>query len=454
MSDTTVNKEDFYKETNKALDNFGNGNISYDFIKAYGEVKLSAIIASHKTDKKLSQEVYEIIITIIKNLINGNYNKDFVLPYKQGGAGTSINMHINEIIAYHSNLLLKENNINFYIDPIEHINIYQSTNDTFTTALTIMVYRHLLGIEEKIIKLQELLITYENKFNEILLTGRTEMQSALPITLGQVFGSYAGPIERDRWRLHKLKERIRNVAIGGTAIGTCFNAPQDYIFQVEKELRQITGLPICRSQNLPDEISNADKYGELASCYKLIALSFYKFTSDFLFYTSSDINEIINPDLQYGSTIMAAKTNPVIIEFIRGLSIDIQGEVFKIDNYVSNGNLQLNPFLPFILESFVNLNSGLTVMLDSFIDKFLKKIEINQAGMEDNLYSSNAVVNLLLPFLGYNRVKELYYKMKKEKILNREGFVSFLRTETALSVEDIEKILNPYSATSALKNKK
>ncbi|HBD92615.1 MAG: hypothetical protein A2015_15855 [Spirochaetes bacterium GWF1_31_7] len=425
-------------QTKLAIENFGIGSLDRDFIAAYGDVKKAAIVSLYKVTDKLSEEEYTAIINSIDSLIQGKFDDLIVTGFKQGGAGTSINMNINEVIA-----LTASQKAGFEIDPIEKVNLFQSTNDTFTTALTIMAYRHLSRVEDKIVKLQEALITKENEYSSIVMTGRTEMQAALPITLGQVFGSFAGPVERDRWRLNKLKERIRTIALGGTAIGTGFGASINYSFEAEKQLRNSTGLPLCRSQNLPDEISNADKYAELANGYKLIALSIVKIAGDLLFYTSSDIDEIDPTELQYGSSIMAAKRNPVILEFIRGLAFNIQGECFKIDLYVQNGQLQLNPYLPFLTESLITIYHDLVKLIDAFLSKFINIIQINTKKIEENCINSKIIFNCLLPLIGYNKAKELYKKSKESNLTSLVEIKNFIKNETNIPDEDIKKVFNP-----------
>lgn len=435
-----------------AINNFGTGLLPYDYIKYFAMVKKSAIIAIQNVIQKWEKNIYLIILETIDEIIEGKHNNLFSIPLKQGGAGTSINMFFNEIISN----IAKEKYLLKYkkeilLDPIEDINLFQSTNDLIPTALTAMLYYYLNTIENKIIKLQEIFVTKEEEFSNILITGRTQMQDALPIRLGQIFGGYASAIQRDRWRTNKLKERVRTIALGGTAIGTCFFAPREYIFEVEKILRKETGLPLSRSQNLIDEISNQDKYVEVSNGFQIIANTLIKISNDFLIYTSSFLNEIKHPELQYGSSIMAAKTNPVILEFVKGLCIDTIGETNKILLYCQNGNLQLNPFLPFIIESFFNIKSNLCKAIDSFIDKFLNKITINHKIIEKNFVNSFALINSLVPFLGYNKVKEIYTLIKDKEIKSFSELKEILLKNTELNEEKINRIFEPYFLTGFLK---
>ncbi len=446
-------KRHYGKETRKALSNFSSGFIGRDLIRAYGEVKKSCLYAIQEYENAFGDDVFQCIKNAADEVISGSLDYDFPLPLEQGGAGTSINMNMNEVISSRAmELFFKRSGKKIKIDPITDINRYQSTNDTFPTAVTVMLYRHLCEIESLVIKLQEILINEENRNGGILMAGRTEMQDALPLTLGQVFASWAGPIERDRWRLNKLKERIRLIALGGTALGTCFSAPRNYIFLAEKYLREFTGLPLSRSQNLTDEISNQDKWSELASGYAVFSQNIFKMTGDLLIYTSSIAGEIRHPELQYGSTIMAAKTNPVILEYSRGLSIAVESDAGRIMEYSKNGQLQLNPFLPFIAESFIEIYKRINKIVSSLLDNFFPLMSIEYSRIEENLVRSNVLLNTLLPVIGYYGVKELYHAIENTSPQSMEEYKSLIKTFTHLSTEEIDRLFDPLNSSSPGKN--
>lgn len=449
-----MNRKIYYQdETKKAINNFGYELLPVEFVTAYGEVKKASIMALQENDNRFSTPEYSSIIQAVDEIINGLLNDQFVIPLRQGGAGTSLNMNLNEVIALRSGEILKEKyNIDKIFDSLEDINRYQSTNDTFPTAVTITVYRKLIIMEEKIVKLQEALISKEIEYDNVIITGRTEMQDALPIKLGQVFAGWAGMIERDRWRLNKLKDRIRNIALGGTAIGTCFFAPQKYIFLAERFLKEITKLPLCRSQNLTDEIANADKYSELANGLKIAAENLFKISGDLLLYSSSFLKEIIHPNLQYGSTIMPAKTNPVILEFVRGLSIDIQHECNKVSSFSQNGQLQLNAYLPFILKSLINSFDLLNKAVESLIEQFFNLMNINKNEIEKNLINSYALINTLTPVFGYREIKKLYKIIDSSTILDIKDIKDIIKKEFNIDEESINKLFETTRLTSFLKN--
>jgi aspartate ammonia-lyase len=433
-------------ETEKALHSFGKEITPHELIKAYGEVKKATISAQQHCFSLYNERVFQVLMETTDEIIEGRHKDQFPLPLRQGGAGTSLHMNINEVIAGISNFKLKSENLS--VDPLEDLARFQSTNDTLSTALTIMVYRQLEQTEALIIGLQETLIKGESRYDHILMTGRTELQDALPITLGQVFGGWAGSIERDRWRLHKLKERLRTIALGGTAMGTCFSAPRKYVFKAEKILRQITGLPLCRSQNLTDEISSKDNLAEVASGFQLVALNLRKMSNDLLLYTSSFCGELHHKELQYGSTIMPYKSNPVLLEYTKGLSISIKHECMKISDYASEGQMQLNAFIPFMAESFIAINTMMNSCLTTFIKGFFPTMEVNEKRIEENLSTSPALVNTLRQVIGYENVKKLVPLIQEKKPLTLIDLKLLISQETSLTPEFLDRWFDPSNLTS------
>ncbi|HOU84735.1 MAG TPA: lyase family protein [Spirochaetota bacterium] len=438
-------------ETEKAAANFGIGLTDPVLIKSYAKVKHASLSAVQKCEKRFSADEFSSLTEAILEIESGMMDDSFILALEQGGAGTSINMNINEVIASRaSEILLLKYSTEKTFHYIDDINRFQSTNDTFPTAITIAVLEKLTNMESKVISFQHALKDFENKYHDVLLTGRTELQNALPVFLSQITAAWTGPIERDRWRIHKLKERLRTVPLGGTAIGTSFPATRDYIFEAEKYLREYTGLNLSRSQNFSDDISNHDKFAECASVIKITAQNIYRICADISLYTSSLCGEMIHPELQFGSTIMAAKTNPVICEFASGLAIDIEFECDKVSRYSELSVFQLNAYLPFIYSSLSNAFEKSSNALTALSEKLLPKLEINRERTGENLYSSGIMLNLFLPYTGYDRIKELYHKAKETKIINRDSLINFLKKE-GIDETIINEALNPNNFTTARK---
>jgi aspartate ammonia-lyase len=426
------------QETAKALENFGSGGLPRQLIRAYGEVKQAALGAAQRYKPELWPEETALAISAACTaVIRGDHDEDFPLSLSQGGAGTSIHLNINEVI---SSIVERSNG--YCLDPLEDLARFQSTNDTFATAVNIALLRGLRELEKLVIHLQEKLVLLETEYDSVLMTGRTEMQDALPFGLGQLFGSWAGMIERDRWRLSKLAERIREVPLGGTAIGTCFNAPRNYMNDALQSLRSLTGLPLARSQNLPDAVAHKDSLAELASGYALAAGNLLKITGDLLYYSSSPVAEFRHPELQWGSSIMPVKVNPVLLEFVQGLALRVDGEGRTAGIYARESRLQLNAMLPFLAESLFRQEEDLSAALKALC-RFFDEVDIDTVRMEANLAASPALLNALLPKLGYHRLKPLINEFSARPPRDLEEFRNRAAEVLSLNPALLDRWLSP-----------
>lgn len=413
-------------ETAKALSILGQGQTPRPLIRAFAEVKLAAIQAQQETSSLYTDRLYDSLCEASRQIIRGDHDEQFPLPLMQGGAGTSIHMNICEVL---SSLSASEDSC---AAPLEDLARYQSTNDTFSTALILMSYRILEEMEENIIRLQEGLVSRETRYQEWLMCGRTEMQDALPMTLGQLFAAWAGPVERDRWRLNKVIERLRQIPLGGTAIGTGYAAPRDYVFASERALRRITGLPLCRSQNLCDQVAHTDSLAEAARVLGLCASNLLKWSGDLLIYSSSFLGEIPQEEQQFGSTIMPAKSNPVLIELIRGLSQDVLSSSELVGRYSSEGQLQLNAYLPFMAEHMIRIRDNLGKALRTATVHLLPALKPDRALMEKNLVNSAAMINSLRDILGYGNIKKILPSLREAGIKDRRELIQWLKNESGL----------------------
>ncbi|WDP92430.1 MAG: fumarate lyase [Desulfobacter sp.] len=438
------------EETAKALEHLGDDPTPRQMVRAYALVKLAAFRAQQESRRIYPKDFFPLLEAVTQEVADGCWDDQFVLPLAQGGAGTSLHMNLCEVIA----ALVNEQYQTLYPDrtfrahPIEDLARFQSTNDTFPTAVILLSFDFLEKIETRVIGFQEALVAKEREYETLILCGRTQLQDALPITLGQVFGAWAGPVERDRWRLNKLKERLRTVPLGGTAIGTGYSAPKEYIFAAERHLRNITGFPLCRSQNLCDQVAHSDSLAETARGMALCADNLFKFSSDLLLYSSGFLNEIRHRELQYGSTIMPVKTNPVLLELIRGLSMECASAGQLICDYVKTGQLQLNANLPFIAEQMIRLATRLIRSLDTAVSAVKEGLIPDRAQMEANLAKSPAILNTLRDVLGYNRVKALASEIQKAAPENIEALKSWLETHTELEKPFLDQWASPLALTT------
>ncbi len=404
-----------------------------EWYKAVGLTKLASYL-TYKSFKKAVLEKYskkdlpfelfrdEIIDSLIKSaeeISEGQYFDNFIVPAVQGGAGTSINMNINEIIANSSLLKLDKNPGEYdFIDPIEHANIYQSTNDVIPTSLKIAAIKLLVELENKINELRIDIETVENSSRNKLRIGYTQMQEAVPSSYGMLFSSYNEALSRDWWRVSKCFERIKVVNIGGSAIGTGITVPRYFIMEIVPTLQRLTSLPITRSENMPDATVNLDSIVEVHAILKSHAVNLEKMVSDIRLLSSDIIGlkEITIPKQQVGSSIMPGKINPVIPEFIISVAHRVYSNDMLISSLSAQGCLDLNAYIPLIghalLESLKLLIAANTTLKKNLING----LTINNDVSEQRLYNSPSVTTALIPYIGYNKAADLAKAMKENKL--------------------------------------
>jgi aspartate ammonia-lyase len=390
--------------------------------------------------RTISDEILEALIIAAGEVADGQHFNDFIVPAIQGGAGTSINMNINEIIT-NSALLATGRQCGEYnvIDPTEHANIYQSTNDVIPSALTVAITALLTQLEESInilrIKTEEL----ERANRENLRMGYTEMQEAIPTSFGILFSTYNEALSRDWWRVSKGSERIKQVNLGGGATGTGLSLPRFYIMEAVAELRKLTGLPLSHSENLSDATSNSDKWVELHATLKAHAVNLEKISSDIRL-LSSDFGKktIIIPEKQVGSSIMPGKINPVIPEFVISAAHKVYSNDVLVSSLSGQGMLDLNAYIPVIgyavIESIKLLVSCNRTMLENLFTGMI----VNTNGYE-TLIKSPSVTTALTPHIGYHNAGRLAEMMKKENI----DVFSANRLVNVIDEERLKKILTP-----------
>lgn len=439
-------------QTFRALNNFPSSGekINPHLIKAYLHVKKAAALANFKANL-LSGEIYPFIDKAIDSLISETENyfenksdsiyKKILVDPLQGGAGTSLNMNLNEVIANEA-LLLMGKSLGDYktIHPLDHVNLSQSTNDTFPTAMKVAAIVLLREMQETFAALQRELQKKEEEYSPILKLGRTQLQDAVPISLGQEFGAYAQAIARDRWRFYNAEERIRSVNLGGTAVGNSITANRPYILSVVNELRDITGLPIAKAEDLIEATQNLDSIVEVHGIVKAGATSLIKICNDLRLLSSGPdggFGEINLPQKQAGSTIMPGKVNPVILESTIQICELVKGNDVTISNLVSSGNLELNQYMPMIAHLFLKSLMLLSKSVSNLKSKCIEGITANVKRCAENLLRSKAIAATLIPAFGYDRITAL---VKKSDELNKP-FISVLKSDLNLNDEELKKIL-------------
>lgn len=415
-----------------------------EWYRAVGTVKLACYhtyrkfrdAASVKYGKTLQlpvigDEILNALTDAAKEVSEGRYYEHFIVPAVQGGAGTSINMNINEIIT--NTALLKTGNKcgeYTYIHPVEHANIYQSTNDVIPTALTVASMTLLSELESAVNDLRMKIENIERATFEKLRPGYTQMQEAVPSSFGLLFSSYSDALSRDWWRISKCSERLKPVNIGGGAIGTGMAIPRFFIVNVINELRDLTGLPLAQSENMADATSNLDKWVEVHATVKALAVNLEKMTSDIRLLASDITGEksITIPGRQVGSSIMPGKINPVIPEFIISASHKIYANDLIVSTLCGQGCLELNAYLPLIGFAVLESIRLLIAACRTCGDNLMKGLVINENAGYKALIHSPSVTTALVPYIGYNKAAELakYMKEKKNDIFEANRILQIL----------------------------
>ena len=371
--------------------------------------------------------VYEAMEYACDMILGGKADEAFITDALQGGAGTSSNMNVNEVIANLTLLKLGFKRGDYHIvHPLDDVNRGQSTNDVYPTALRIAAIKMLRKLSESCAKLQQALQIKENEFDNISKLGRTELMDAVPITLGQEFGAYAQAIARDRWRLYKVEERLRQVNIGGTAVGVGNNAERKYRFGVIEELRELTGIGLASAEYPMDITQNNDVFVEASGLMKALAVNLMKISNDLRLMNSGPkggLSEITLAALQMGSTIMPGKVNPVIPEMIMQVSMRVMANDFAIGAAASHGEFELNAFLPLIADALLESLTLLTNAAELFRTKCIELIKPNAERCRELLELSYAFATAYTPSLGYDKVSEIIEKsggspQKAKEMLN------------------------------------
>lgn len=434
--------------TYRALHNFNvsketvNLNIIYELVN----IKKQAAI-TNKELAFISQEKAEAIIKACNLILSGEFDESFVVNKYQGGAGTSTNMNVNEVVA---NVALLEMGHKLgeydYCHPINDVNMHQSTNDTYPTSVKISAIKQIRLLADAYANLQASFQKKETEYGNILKLGRTEMMDALPLLTGQMFGAYASVISRDRWRIYKVEERLRTINIGGTAIGTGLNAPLKYTFMMTHLLQESTNMGLSRAEDLIDNTQNLDAFVEVSSLLKVAATTLIKIGNDLRYLSSGPnggIGEIIMQDNQVGSSIMPGKVNPVILEMTVQNAHKVISNDLLISNLVSSGNLELNAFLPGIAEALLESLELLTNTVTKFDKLAIQNISVNKEKCLSNLEKSSSLITPLIGIIGYDKASEIVKVAHENKMTIRE----VLLQENLFSKTELDKLLDPHNIT-------
>ena len=431
--------------TLRAVENFplSGHKVNPELIKAYGDVKLACLRVNRQIGCFPDPEKAAALEQACREMSEGLLNQHILVDALQGGAGTSTNMNVNEVLANRALQIMNEQPGNYsVISPLDDVNLHQSTNDTYPTALKLAAIRMLHQLEQVIVSLQEGFQQKEKEFAHIVKIGRTQLQDAVLTTLGREMAAYAEAFNRDRWRIYKCEERLRVVNLGGTAIGSGLGAPRQFIFRATDMLREITGIGLARAENLTEATMNNDVFVEVSGILKACASNLIKVSNDLRLLASgpeAGLCEINLPARQAGSSIMPGKVNPVIPEAVTQAALLVTGHDMVITQAVSSGNLELNQLMPLIAHSMLNSIGLLTAAAHILNTRCVSGITANEEICKKQISVSTASVTAIVPILGYEKASEVAKYMKDKKV-SIEDAVAHLEL---MNPEQLSKLLAP-----------
>lgn len=423
-------------------------------IRAFGAVKLACLRANRRLGH-LPGPPGEALENACREMIEGLLDAEVVVDALQGGAGTSTNMNVNEVLANRALQLLGRQPGDYAaVHPLGHVNLHQSTNDTFPTALRVAAIAGLRRLDGELVALQEEFQAQEKRWAGVVKVGRTQCQDAVLTTLGREMGAYAEAVNRDRWRVYKCEERLRVVNLGGTAIGTGLGAPRQYIFRVVEELREVTGFGLARAENLVEATQNADAFVEVSGILKAAAANLLKIASDLRFLASgpdAGIGEIRLPEVQAGSSIMPGKVNPVIPEAVSQAAMAVIAHDQAITLAVALGHLEINPFLPLVAEALLTSLDLLERAARLFRTRCVAGIEADPERCRRHVLGSTAAATALVPRLGYEAAEALAREARRQNRTVREvalesGALTAAEFDALLTPEAVLRLGSPGSA--------
>ena len=419
--------------------------------RAFGAVKLAAARVNHQLGQ-WDDITFAAIEAACEELLAGKLDRHNLVDALAGGAGTSVNMNVNEVLANRALQIIDRPPGDYAaISPTDDVNLHQSTNDTYPTALRVAAIGKLRELERSLVGLLEAFQAKEKQFAHVVKVGRTQFQDAVLVTLGREMGAYAEAVGRDRWRVYKCEERLRVVNLGGTAIGTALAAPRQYIFRVVEELRNVTGLGLARAENLVEATQNADAFVEVSGILKACAVNLVKIANDLRLLSSgptAGLGEIRLPARQAGSSIMPGKINPVIPEAVVQAGIMVQAYDQAIAQACAAGSLELNAFLPVVADALLGGLDLLASACDIFRRHCVEGIEADEAACRKHVDSATAVVTALLPAIGYERAVELARRAAEtgrplREIAIEEGLVTAERFDELIAPEAVNRLGMP-----------
>lgn len=438
----------------RANENFpitGNG-LHPDFIKNMARIKRAAAITNMRAGR-LKPEIANAIESACNEVVCGMFASEFIVDGIQGGAGTSANMNMNEVIANRAiEMLCGKKGDYSIVHPNDHVNMAQSTNDVIPTAGKLTVLDLLKKLEKSLRKLDNALYKKADEFDGVIKIGRTQLEDAVPMRLGQSFHAYATMIERDMDRIEKTKKEMYTVNMGATAIGTGINTSEYYFDNIVPTLAKVSGYPLVQADDLFDATENLDGFVRVSSCLKACAVNLSKMCNDLRILASgpkAGFGEITLPAMQNGSSIMPGKVNPVIPEVVSQVAFHIIGHDVTITMAAEAGQMELNAFEPVVFYNLFDSISTLTHAVDTLTDNCIIGITANEERCQKLLDASVGITTALCPYIGYKKAASL----AKESLRTGVPVKKLVLKHGLMKEKQLDVVLDPYAMTEAATKK-
>ena len=432
----------------RAAENFHITGLSMhpEIINSLAYIKKAAAITNCEVGL-LDKKIANAIVKACDEILEGKFHKDFIVDPIQGGAGTSLNMNANEVIANRAIELLGGQKGDYTIvNPNDHVNCSQSTNDVIPTAGKMTSLRLLKNLKKELRRLYEGLGKKAEEFDSVIKMGRTQMQDAVPIRLGQEFRAYSVAVMRDINRMDKAMDEMRTLNMGGTAVGTGINADEAYLKRIVPNLVEISGMDFVQAFDLIDATQNLDPFVAVSGAIKACAVTLSKIANDLRLMSSgprAGFGEINLPAKQNGSSIMPGKVNPVIPEVVNQVSFNVIGNDVTITMAAEAGQLELNAFEPIVFYCMFQSIDTMAYAVQTFVDNCVSGITANETRCRYLVENSVGVITAICPHVGYQKAADI----AKRAIKTGESVRDLILREGLLTEEELNEIMDPVNMT-------
>jgi aspartate ammonia-lyase len=442
--------EDVYYgvQTLRAAENFHITGLTMhpEIINSLAYIKKAAAMTNCEVGL-LDKTIANAIVTACNEILEGKFHEHFIVDPVQGGAGTSLNMNANEVIANRAIELLNGQKGDYsVVHPNDHVNYGQSTNDVISTAGKMTSLRLLKKLKKELYRLYDALAEKAKEFDHVIKMGRTQMQDAVPIRLGQEFHAYSVAIRRDINRIDKAMDEMRSLNMGGTAVGTGLNADETYLKRIVPNLSEVSGMDFVQAFDLIDATQNVDSFVSVSGSVKACAVTLSKIANDLRLMSSgprAGFGEINLPAKQNGSSIMPGKVNPVIPEVVNQVAFNIIGNDVTITMAAEAGQLELNAFEPIIFYCIFQSIDTLAYAVRTFVDNCVTGITANETRCRYLVENSVGIITAICPHVGYQAAADI----AKKALKTGEPVRDLILKEGLLTEEHLDHILNPVNMT-------